>query len=72
MFEAFVLVCHVGMAYIPDNCNELKDTRGPYATEMLCKQRIVEITVDLPKYLPNYQAKAYRCDKFTTTDKKFT
>jgi len=72
VFEAFVLVCQIGMAYIPDNCNELKDTRGPYATEMLCKQRIVEITVELPLYMPKYQPRAYRCDKLTTPNKQFT
>jgi hypothetical protein len=64
VFEAFVLVCYLGQE---SDCRQLQDTRGPYATEMLCKQRIVEITVDLPKYLPSYQPKAYRCDKFTTT-----
>ena len=72
MFEAFVLVCHVGLQQIPSNCNELKDTRGPYATELLCKQRIVEITVDLPKYMSNYRTKAYKCYELTTTDKEFT
>ena len=72
VFEAFVLVCHIGMAQIPDNCNELKDTRGPYATELLCKQRIVEITVELPLYMPKYQPKAYRCDELTTPNKEFT
>ncbi len=65
MFEAFVLVCYLGQE---SDCRQLQDTRGPYATEMLCKQRIVEITVDLPKYLPSYQPKAYRCDKFITTE----
>ncbi len=60
------------MAYIPDNCSELKDTKGPYPTEMLCKQRIVQITVDLPKYMPEYQPKAYRCDELITTNKQFT
>ena len=69
MFEAFVLVCYLGVA---SDCRELQDIRGPYPTKMLCEQRIVEITVDIPKYLPNYQPKAYRCDKSTTTDKEFT
>ena len=62
MFEAIVLVCYLGLT---SNCRELHDTRGPYDTEMLCKQRIVEITVELPEYLPNYRIMAYRCDKFT-------
>jgi len=72
MFEAFVLVCHIGLAQIPDNCRELKDTRGPYLTEMLCKQRIVEMTVQLPEYMPEYQPKAYRCDELTSTKKQST
>jgi len=62
VFEAIVLVCYLGLT---SNCRELHDTRGPYDTEMLCKQRIVEITVELPEYLPNYRIMAYRCDEFT-------
>ena len=72
MFEAFVLVCYISLAQTPDNCIELKDTRGPHATEMLCKQRIVQITVDLPKYMPKYEPKAYRCDELTTPNQQFT
>jgi len=72
MFEAFVLVCYTGLAQIPANCQQLQDTRGPYATELLCKQRIVEITVELPLYMPKYQPKAYRCDELTTTNKQYT
>jgi len=72
MFEAFMLVCYAGLAQIPANCQELQDTRGPYPTEMLCRQRIVEITVELPEYMPFYIPKAYRCDELITTDKQFT
>ena len=72
MFEAFMLVCYAGLAQIPANCQELQDTRGPYPTEMLCKQRIVELTVELPEYMPFYRPKAYRCYELTTTNKQFT
>ena len=62
MFEAVVLVCYLGLA---SDCRELHDSRGPYDTEMLCKQRVVEISTELPTWLPNYMMMGYRCNEFT-------
>lgn len=63
MFEAVVLVCYLGLS---SDCKELRDTRGPYDTEMLCKQRVDEIASELPDYLPAYQAMGYKCNEFTS------
>jgi hypothetical protein len=66
MFEAFVLICAIGLPETYGNCEEVKDTRGPYATEQRCKVRVVEILQELPNYRPYSYAKGYRCDKLTT------
>ena len=42
MFEAFVLICTLGIPEVYQNCEEVNDTRGPYATEQQCKVRVVE------------------------------
>ena len=62
VFEAVVLVCYLGLA---SDCRELHDSRGPYKTEILCKQRVVEISTELPTWLPNYMMMGYRCNEFT-------
>jgi hypothetical protein len=72
MFEAFVLICTLGLPEVYGNCEEVNDTRGPYATEQQCKVRIVEILQELPKYRPYSYPKGYRCDQSTTTNKQFT
>jgi hypothetical protein len=66
VFEAFVLICALGLPETYGNCEELRDTRGPYTTEHKCKVRIVEILKDLPEYRPYSYAKGYRCDKLIT------
>ena len=66
MFEAFVLICALGLPETYGNCEEFRDTRGPYATEQKCKVRVVEILQDLPKYRPYSYPKGYRCDKLIT------
>ena len=66
MFEAFVLICAIGLPETYGNCEELKDTRGPYVTERRCKVRVVEILQELPSYRPYSYAKGYRCDKSTS------
>ena len=72
MFEAFVLICTLGLPEVYKNCEELRDTRGPYDTKHKCKVRVVEIIQELPEYRPYSYPKGYRCDKFTPTNKKFT
>ena len=40
MFEAALLIC---LAAAPDECVELKDTRGPYTNEVDCMKRVDEM-----------------------------
>ena len=70
MFEAFVLVCMWGQPQSPKNCEELKDTRGPYITKDQCLARVYEIVQEVPLYKPQMQPRGYRCDKFTPKAKK--
>ena len=58
MFETLVLVCLIGNSNI---CHTLSDVEGPYATEKECKVRAYEIAVDLPEWMPNYEAVKYKC-----------
>ena len=44
MFTAVIIACHVAYA---DKCMTITDNRGPYKTEVLCKERIGEMTNDL-------------------------
>ena len=61
-YHTSVLVCLKGKEKIPENCEELKDTRGPYTTKYFCEERAYEIASSLPKYKPDYEAKGYMCD----------
>jgi hypothetical protein len=72
MFEAFVLICMIGLPELPTNCEEVQDVRGPYVTEKLCKARIAEILEDLPKYRPYSYPKGYRCDPSPSPKTKST
>jgi len=72
MFEAFILICALGMPAEYPNCEEVHDTRGPYPTKYNCRVRIVEIIQELPEYRPNYYPKGYYCHELTTTNKQFT
>ena len=65
MFEAFVLACLWGEPQTNKNCEELRDTRGPYATYDQCLTRVYEIAMEMPMYRPHMQPRAYRCDKST-------
>jgi len=40
MFEAILLIC---LAAAPEECVELKDTRGPYTNEVDCMKRVDEM-----------------------------
>ena len=40
MFEAALLIC---LAAAPEECVELDDTRGPYASEVDCMKRVDEM-----------------------------
>jgi|TARA_R100001460_G_scaffold59662_2_gene99540 hypothetical protein len=58
MFETFVLVCIIGTSNI---CHTLSDLEGPYKTKQECIDRAYEIGVELPNYMPNFQALKYKC-----------
>ena len=72
MFEAIILICAIGLPEVYQNCEEIRDLRGPYATEHSCRVRVVEIIQELPDYRPYSYAKGYRCNESTTTDKQYT
>ena len=58
MFETFVLVCVIGASNV---CHTLSDLEGPYKTKQECIDRAYEISIDLPAYMPNFQATKYKC-----------
>ena len=62
-FEAFVLACLRGETISPENCQQLRDTRGPYPTKGLCLMRAYQIVNDMPKYKPKMESRGYRCDE---------
>jgi len=72
VFEAIILICTLGLPEVYGNCEEVKDTRGPYPTEHRCKVRVVEILQELPEYRPYSYPKGYRCNESTTTNKQYT
>ena len=52
------LVCIIGTSNI---CHTLSDLEGPYKTKQECIDRAYEIGVELPNYMPNFQALKYKC-----------
>jgi len=72
VFEAIILICTLGLPEVYGNCEEVKDTRGPYPTEHRCKVRVIEILQELPEYRPYSYPKGYRCNESTTTNKQYT
>jgi len=58
MFKAFVTICIISM---PQNCQILEDTRGPYETNEECKQRALEISRQVYKYYPAWKPVKYSC-----------
>ena len=70
MFQAFVLICLIGMPTENRYCEELVDTRGPYITQDQCLARVYEIKQELHLYRPKMEARAYRCDEFTPQTEK--
>ena len=62
-FRSYVLACLWGKPQLPEYCEELKDIRGPYKTEELCKKRVYEIVDEMPSHRPHMQPRGYRCEK---------
>ena len=58
MFKAFVTICIIAM---PNTCQTLEDTRGPYETKQLCKVTALEISRQVNKYYPLWKPVKYRC-----------
>lgn len=46
MFAAAIIACHIAYANV---CMTVTDRWGPYQTEQECKDRLLEMTVDLMK-----------------------
>ena len=59
------MVCLKGKETIPNNCENLADTRGPYKTENECEDRIFEIRANLSKYKPKFESKGYLCKEIS-------
>ncbi len=62
-YISYVLACLWGKPQLPEYCEELKDIRGPYKTEDLCKKRVYEIVDEMPSHRPHMQARGFRCEK---------
>ena len=62
-FTSIVLGCIWGMPKEPQYCEQLKDIRGPYQSEKLCKKRAYEIAKEMPKYRPHMEPRGYLCEE---------
>ena len=60
MFKALVTICVIN---IPNNCQTIEDVMGPYETELVCKQRALEISRLVYKYYPLWKPTKYKCQK---------
>jgi len=58
MYELFVLACLLSN---PTQCVTLKDLYSPHDTHDKCLTRAYVISHEIPEYLPQYYAKAYKC-----------
>jgi len=58
MLTAFVLVCALNSA---EDCIELKDIRGPYATKDKCYDRVQEIVADARGQFDNDVKYMWKC-----------
>ncbi len=58
MFEAWVIVCVMGMA---NACFPAQDTRGPYATHEECYERTIEMGKDIYNGIPGHMPIDWKC-----------
>jgi len=58
MFEASILICSL---ITTAECMTLEDTRGPYETQQLCKNRVNEMVQDVWEIIPDNSSIKYRC-----------
>ena len=56
-----LIVVSVSLLYC--SCEQLKDIRGPYQSEKLCKKRAYEIAKEMPKYRPHMEPRGYLCEE---------
>ena len=47
----------------PENCENLRDVRGPYLTLTQCIRRSEEIIKEIPKSRPYMEPRGFRCEK---------
>jgi|DEB0MinimDraft_6_1074348.scaffolds.fasta_scaffold621776_1 3-oxoacyl-[acyl-carrier-protein] synthase III len=58
MFTAMLLACSI---YLPTNCVQFDDTRGPYKTEDECIVRLAEMIGTIREISPELVVRATRC-----------
>ena len=58
MFEAWVIVCVMGMA---NACFPAQDNRGPYETHEQCYERTIEMGKDIYQGLPGHLPVDWKC-----------
>ena len=62
-FQTYVLACLWNKPVSTENCEQLKDMRGPYATRQQCEDRAKQIIKELPIYYSHVEAKSHRCEE---------
>jgi len=58
MFEAFIMICSVALT---DGCMELEDSRGPYETRSVCKERVDEMVNSMLSVIPPDSEIKWKC-----------
>jgi len=58
VFTAIVFACTF---HITQECLRFEDTRGPYATEERCIERIVEMTANIRSISPEFRVVRTTC-----------
>ena len=61
-YTAKLLICKTGKAKLSENCEELKDIKGPYKNKHHCLERIHEIMIELPNWKNGFDTRSYKCD----------
>ena len=62
-YTSVVFSCLNGYPKKPENCENLRDVRGPYPTLTKCIKRSEEIIKEIPKYRPYMEPRGFRCEK---------
>ncbi len=62
-YTSVVFSCLNGYPKKPENCENLRDVRGPYLTLTQCIRRSEEIIKEIPKSRPYMEPRGFRCEK---------